>query len=152
MPTNPEVFYLSAEDYQGQSTVPNLVQKMSGEEVEALLLETMALIDAYIGDGWTPFDDDQEFTFPRDIDEDANGNIAIPRPVSLATRLIADAILEERQKGVLPHQVASEGNEGHSYSKYAKSLETEQGFDVFPPSAIALLQKYRRAGGVWVVE
>lgn len=152
MPSNPETFYLSAEDYRDQTTVPSLVTPLSDDEVTSLLLETMALMDAYIGDGWLPHEDDQEFIFPRSVDEDASGVAFIPRPVALAARMVADAILEERHKGVLPHMVASESSEGHSYAKHNRTVEPDMGFDVLPPSAIALLQRYRRMGGVWAVD
>jgi hypothetical protein len=152
MPSNPETFYLTAADYREQTTVPTLITPLTPEEVTDLLLETMVLIDAYVGDGWILFEDDQEFIFPRSVDEDEDGDADVPRPVALATRMIADAILEERQKGVLPHQVASESSEGHSYQKHTQSIEVDQGFAVFPPSAVALLQKYRRVGGQWAVE
>lgn len=151
MPTNPETFYLSAATYREKSTVPALVTPMAPEEVEELLLETMALIDAYVGDGWAPHDDDQEFIFPRSADEDVNGTAEVPRSIALATRIIADAMLEERQKGILPHQVAGESSEGHSYQKHTRSIEPTQGFDLFPSSAIALLAKYRRFGGSYAV-
>lgn len=152
MPTEPEIFYLTEEEYRAQTTVPSLVGSsgspvLSEDEVESLLLETMALIDAYIGDGWTPFDEDQEFIFPRLRDEDDEGNAFIPRSVSLATRLIADAIVQQRKRGVLPHEVSSEGNLGHSVTKRERGAAIEVGFDVFPPNAIAILQKYRLAGG-----
>ncbi len=151
MPLNPETFYLSAVDYRSQTTVPNLITPLTDDSVELLLLETMAVIDAYIGEGWTPHESDQEFIFPRSVDEDLDGESVIPRSVSLATRLIADAIMEERRTGVLPHLVASEGNEGHSYSKTTQSMN-ELEFQVIPPTALALLQKFRRIGGQWAVE
>lgn len=152
MPTSPETFYLSASDYQGKSTVPTLVTPLTEEEVEELLLETMTLIDAYIGEGWSPSDENQEFIFPRSVDEDVDGNAEVPRSIALATRMIADAILEERQKGVLPHQVVGESSEGHSYQKHSRTIEPQQGFDVFPPIAIAILTKYRRVGGQFAVD
>lgn len=139
--------YLTAADYRTQTTVPDLVSPLTDEEVEALLLEAMALLDAYVGEGWVPFTDGQEFIFPRCQDEDANGDPFIPRPVSLATRIAADAILEERHKGVLPHQVASEGNLGHSYAKHNRTAQPDLHFDVIPPKAMALLEKFKRAGG-----
>lgn len=151
MPSNPETLYLSEADYREQTTVSPLVTPLTPEEVTSLLLETMALMDAYIGEGWTPFDQDQEFIFPRAADEDVDGNAEVPRTVAIATRMIADAILEEREKGVLPHQVAGESSEGHSYTKHTRQIDPQQGFDVFPPSAIALLTKYRRVGGQWAV-
>ena len=152
MPSNPETYYLSAEDYREQTTVPNLITPLTGDSVELLLLETMAIIDAYIGEGWIPYEDDQEFIFPRSVDEDSDGEPVIPRFVALATRMIADAIIEERRSGILPHLVASESNEGHAYSKHARSIEPDRGFDAIPPSAQALLEKYRKVGGQWAVE
>lgn len=156
MPVNPEIFYLTADDYRTQTSVLSLVGSseapvLSDDAVESLLLETMSVIDAYIGDGWTPFDDDQEFIFPRYQDEDASGVAFIPRAVSLSTRLIADAILQKRQKGVLPHELESESNLGHSFTKKASGGATPLGFDVIPPSALALLQKYRLAGGQFAI-
>lgn len=151
MPTTPDMLYLEAEDYQDQTKAPTLVSPLSGEEVDEILLEAMTLIDAYIGDGWTPFDDEQEFIFPREQDEDSDGNAEIPRPIAIATRMIADAILLRRQKGVLPHEVASESNLGHSYQKHTRSAEPDPGFEWVPPDALALLQKYRRVGGCFAV-
>jgi hypothetical protein len=152
MSTDPETFYLSAADYRGKSLVSALVTPLTSEEVEELLLETMVLIDAYIGEGWSPSSENQEFIFPRYVDEDVNGTAEVPRSIALATRIIADAILEERQKGVLPHQVAGESSEGHSYQKHGRIIEPQQGFELFPPSAIALLTKYRRVGGQWAAD
>lgn len=152
MPSNPDTFYLTAEVYKAQTTVSPLVTLLTEEEVTDVLLEAMTLIDAYIGDGWMPYDDEQEFIFPRSLDEDANEDPYIPRPISLATRMIADAILEEREKGVLPHQVAGEGSEGHSYTKHSRMVEPDSGFEVIPPSALALLQKFKRTGGQWAVD
>lgn len=156
MPTNPEIFYLTEAEYRNQTTVPSLVgssesEVLTDDEVESLLLEAMALIDAYIGDGWTPYDDDQEFIFPRYQDEDASETAFIPRAVSLSTRLIADAILQQRQKGVLPHELESESNLGHSFSKKASGATTPFGFDVIPPTALGLLQKYRLGGGQFAI-
>jgi hypothetical protein len=150
MPSNPDVFYLSAKDYQKQTSVPALVEPLTGDAVTQLLLETMALMDAYVGSGWAPFDPDQEFIFPRSDDRADDGTSFIPRPVALATRIIADAILEERSKGVLPHQVVSESSEGHSYTKHYSSLEV--GFEVIPPNAQVFLDKYRRHGGQFAVQ
>lgn len=152
MPSDPELFYLEVEDYQDQTTVPTTIDAMTDDEVESLLLETMAVIDAYIGSGWAPFDDSQEFIFPRCQDEDDDGNAFIPRPVSLATRMIADAIVQQRQKGVSPHEVASETNLGHSYSKKDSVVSGDHGFEVVPPSACGLLEKYKRQGGMWAVD
>src|SRR5947209_390827 len=114
--SDPDNMYLEADDYKEQTTVLTLVSALSGEAVTSLLLETMAEIDAYIGAGWAPLVDGQEFIFPRFRDTDSDGSAVIPRPVSLATRMIADAILRQRKKGVLPHEVASESKLGHSYS------------------------------------
>ncbi len=151
MPSNPELFYLDEEDYQAQTTVPNLVDPLSDDAVELLLLETMAVIDAYVGQGWTPYDDDQEFIFPRYQDEGDDGEPFIPRPVSLATRMIADAIMQQRQSGVSPHEVASETNLGHSYSK-KEATPADAGFDFIPSTALALLEKYKRQGGMFGID
>lgn len=151
MPENPEHFYLSVADYKAQTLVPSIVNSMSDDAVGSLLLETMALIDAYIGDGWMPFDDDQEFIFPRCRDEDSDGSPFIPRPVSLATRMTADSLMQKRQKGISPHEVASETNLGHSYTRKESTVESDIGFEDIPPSAIALLEKYKQGGGVFAV-
>lgn len=161
---NPEVFYVTANEYQGLSedaqteavtllktTVPALVSPLSGDEVTALLLEAMVQIDAYVGGGWEPLEDGQEFTFPRCQDTDDDGEPVIPRAVALATRMVADAILLKRKRGVLPHEVASESKLGHSYSKHARVSAPEPGFEHFPPEAMAVLDRagfYRKTGGM----
>ncbi|HEV7282301.1 MAG TPA: hypothetical protein VGN57_19015 [Pirellulaceae bacterium] len=150
MPSNPELFYLTAADYRTQSTVQTLLQAKTNEEVESLVIEAMALIDAYIGSGWAPYDDEQEFVFPRTQDENA-GETFIPRRVALATRMVADSMLERRHKGVLPHEVASWGGEGHSYTKHKRTQEAEIGFESFPPEVYPLLDPYRRVGGYFAV-
>ena len=156
MPSEPEIFYLTVEEYRAQTTVPSLVGSsdsgpLTDDAVESLLLETMAVIDAYIGDGWTPYDDDQEFIFPRYQDEDDDGAAFVPRAVSLSTRMVADAILQKRQKGVLPHEVESESNLGHSVTKRALGSNIELPFSQIPPEAIGLLQRYRLNGGTFAI-
>lgn len=152
MPSNPSLFYITAADYRAKTKVPDLVGAdddgaMSDDEVEELVLETMAMIDAYIGEGWIRNEDDQEFIFPRIQDEEDNTPY-IPRSIALATRLIADAIVSKQSGRMLAHEVTSETNLGHSYTK-KDSSQAESGFEIFPPSAIALLDKYRRLGGVF---
>lgn len=159
--SDPTYFYLTADEYVGTgegeeavaglTQVPTLVTPLSSEAVTALLLETMAQIDAYCGGGWTPFEDDQEFIFPRCQDTDSDGNALIPRSVALATRMIADAILSKRAEGVLPHEVASEANLGHSVTRKA-TQQVEQGFEHFPPAVFGLLQKYRKFGGMMALD
>lgn len=155
--SDPTYFYLTADEYAGTDTtdgitqVPTLVSALSSDEVTALLLETMAQIDAFCGGGWTPFEDDQEFIFPRYQDTDSDGNALIPRPVALATRMIADAILTKRSEGVLPHEVASETNLGHAYTRKQTS-QSEPGFEHFPPEACGLLQQYRKTGGMFALD
>ena len=140
--TNPDVFYLSADDYRAQTLVPALVTPLSDDAVTSLLLEVMVDIDAYIGVGWTPLKDGQEFIFPRYQDTDPG----MPRSIAIATRLIADAILTKRSKGVLPHEVVSEGNLGHNYQKKA-TPQARAGFEYFPPEACAKLEPFIRSGG-----
>ena len=141
--TDPSVFYLSVADYREQTLAPTPISKLADSAVKSLLLETMARIDAYVGGGWEPFADGQEFIFPRSADEDDDGNAVIPRPVQLATRMIADAVVKKRQSGVLAHEVASESNLGHSYQRKTGSRAGEYGFEDFPPEAAKLLEQYR---------
>ena len=156
--SDPTIFYLSVDEYAGTdevdglTTVPTLVDQLSSEQVKALLLETMVEIDGYCGSGWTPFNDEQEFTFPRYQDTDDDGNPVIPRPVALSTRMIADAILQKRQKVMLPHEVESESNLGHSYTKRKQTQEAEFGLEHWPPQAFKHLEKYRRIGGTLAIE
>lgn len=156
MPSNPSTFYLSVSDYRSKTQYPSLAGTtavLSNDDATDLILEAMVSIDAYIGAGWTPFADDQEFIFPREQDEDSDGNAEIPRAVAIATRMVADAILQKRpqngNKGVLPQELQSESNEGHAYSKRNRTIEPEPGFEWWPPEAFAYLQKYRRVGGVF---
>jgi len=130
--------------------VPSLLPKGS-TKCNAVLLEAMMQIDAYIGGGWSKYDDDQEFIFPRCQDEDSNGDPQVPRPISVATRIIADAILKRRQTGVLPHELQSESNLGHSYSRKNQGTP-EFGFEHFPPEAIALLQDFKQFGGTLALD
>lgn len=150
--SNPDTFYLTAEEYGQQTTVPTLVNQLPGNQVTSLLLETMAEIDGYIGGGWTPFDDEQEFIFPRCQDTDSEDNAVIPRPVSLATRMIADAILSKRVKGVLPHELAGESNLGHTYNKRQRTIEPPLGLEHWPPQAFVHLDRYCHHGGQLAVD
>lgn len=150
MPSNPELFYLTAADYKPKTTVPSLVSALSDDAAEELLLEAMASIDAYIGKGWPPFEDEQEFIFPRSVDEDSSGDAFIPRSVAIATRMVADAILQKRQNGgkrILPSEVASESNLGHSYTKVRSTVERPTGFQWWPEEVFAFLEPYVRRGG-----
>lgn len=149
--TDPALFYLSAEEYREQTTAPTLVSSLSDSAVKPHLLRCMVEIDAYIGEGWTPYTDGQEFVFPRSRDENSAGEPEIPRAVSLATCMIADAILQQRNMGVLPHEVASESNLGHSFTKHTKRVETEKGFEHWPPQVFALLDPLRLNGGFLAV-
>lgn len=161
MPSNPSTFYITVSDYRDETQNPSLVGSgeslvLSNDQVTSLLLEAMVSIDSYIGAGWTPLVDDQEFIFPRAQDEDTDGNAVIPRAVSTVTRMVADAILQKRptggKKGVLAHELASESNEGHSFSKHTRTIEPLQGFEWWPPEAFAYLAKYVRHGGVWAID
>lgn len=160
---DPKLFYVMANEYEGlatdgsevktllTTTVPALVSPLSGDEVKALLLEAMVQIDAFVGGGWEPFEDGQEFIFPRCQDIDSSGKAVIPRPVALVTRMVADAIVTKRKRGVLPHEVASESKLGHSYQKHARGSAPDPGFSHFPPEAMAILERagfYRHQGGI----
>lgn len=144
--TNPTYFYLTAEDYKEQTFVPAMVRDLSDDAIESLLLEIMAGIDAYVGPQ-VRYDSKQEFYFPRYEDtDDAGINPFIPRPVSLATRIIADATLKRRISGVSPHELQSETNLGHSFTRKQTAM-TEKGFEDWPPEAFRLLDQYRNNGG-----
>lgn len=141
---NPELFYLSADEYRTQSTAQALVSPLTDEQVTALLLEIMVAVDGYVGNGWTPLDDGQEFVFPRYQDTDAGDNGTIPRPVALVTRVLADALLTLRARGVLPHMVASESSLGLTMKQ---TKQPEPGYEWWPPEAFAYLEQYRWNGG-----
>lgn len=149
---NPDTWYLTAAEYRAQSTVPTLFSSSSDAEVQSLLLEVMAGIDAFIGGGWEPFTDGQEFIFPRVQDTDDDEEAMIPRSVSLATRMIADAVLKKRQRGILDHEVASDTRLGRSVVKHKRSIEAEIGTEHWPPEAVLLLQKYKRVGGEFALD
>lgn len=147
MPSNPDLFYLEVDDYRDQTQVPALVSA-TDSVVESLLLEAMVLIDAYIAEGWVRYDDDQEFIFPRIQDTDDDEAPFIPRPIALATRDIADAILTKRSKGILPDEIQSETNLSHSYTKKSQASTIDSGFEIIPSSTAAILEKFRRIGGM----
>lgn len=149
---NPELFYLAEDEYRQQTLCPQLVEPLTDSAVDALLLEVMSAIDAYIGSGYTPYDDDQEFIFPRDKDIDASKEPFIIRPVSLATRILADALMQKRAYGVLPHEVASESNIGHEYTLKKTTTDIEPQFAWFPPEAITLLMPLRNVGGYFSLQ
>ena len=161
MPSNPDNFYITVSDYRDETQNPSLVGTsgspvLSDAQVTSLLLEAMVSIDSYIGAGWTPYADDQEFIFPREQDIDSDDAVEIPRPISIVARMVADAILLRRntggKRGVLAHELASESNEGHSFSKHARTIEPLQGFEWWPPEAFGYLAKYVRHGGVWAID
>lgn len=144
--SDPSTFYLSVDDYREQSSVPDLVDT-DDDVVKSLLLDTMVEIDAYIGGGWAPLEEDQEFLFPRLQDTDDAGDAAIPRCVAIATRKIADAKLQKAVSGVLPHEVATESNLGHSYQKNTQRTEVRRGFEHWPPEVFAILEPVAFVGG-----
>lgn len=148
---NPSLFYLSATDYRAQTQQSALVTPLLDPAVESILLEVMVDIDRYIGAGWIPYDYNQEFIFPRDIDTDATSTPYIPRDVALATRLIADALLLKRSKGILPQEIESESKFNHSYTKRKRSIERDPGFEYWPDEAFSKLDHYRRTGGMFAV-
>ncbi|QDT46168.1 hypothetical protein Pan258_01850 [Symmachiella dynata] len=159
MPSNPDTFYLSVSAYRDKTQYPSLAgtsDVLSDDAATDLILEAMMSIDSYIGAGWTPLADDQEFIFPREQDTDSAGIAEIPRPIAIVTRMVADAILLKRPKGgkrgVLPQEISSESNEGHSYSKHSRTIEPLQGFEWWPREAFGYLQKFVRHGGVWAVD
>lgn len=147
---DPSVFYLSVSDYRAQSAVPSLLPTEDAA-VKSLLLETMVEIDAYIGGGWARLDDDQEFLFPRIQDTDDAGDASIPRCVAIATRKIADAKLQKADAGILPHEIATESNLGHSYQKNTQRTEVRRGFEHWPPEVFAILEPVAFAGGEFAV-
>lgn len=138
--------YLSADAFRAKTQAPTLVTPLTDEEVEDLIIEAMIEIDAYAGDGWTPHDDAQEYVFPRLQDTDGEDNGTVPPTVALATRILADAILQQRSGGVLAHEVESETNLGHSYTK-RRGAQAPPGYEHWPPRLFALLANYRSFGG-----
>lgn len=142
MPSDPSLFYVTVSDYKTKS-----LQSLSGftnDQLKALLLDAMSQVDSYVGQGWKPFDEDQEFIFPRSSDE-TDGTAFIPRAITSATIIIADSILLMRTKGFRPDDIQSESADGTSYTKrQKKSLH-----NVIPDEAVTLLDEYRIGlGGV----
>jgi hypothetical protein len=147
--SDPDHFYETVANYKTLTQQSALVSVLTDGQVKALLLEAMSLIDGYIGRGWEPFATDQEFIFPRSQDQDSEGTAFVPRPVTTAARLVADAVMLRRTKGISPDEVQSESHLGFSYQKKQSPIHNENGFAWFPQEAIALLEQYRRNGGVF---
>lgn len=151
MPSDPSTYYVTVDDYRTSTSVPNLVGPdnngpLSDDQVKSLILRVMVEIDGYVGGRGTPLEDEQEFIFPRDGDVDSSGAADIPRPVTLAAVAIADAILQKRERGVLPDEVASEGNLGHSYSKFDRA-QRPVGYEHWPNEAFVYLEGFWAKGG-----
>jgi len=155
MPSNPTYFYITVDDYRTQSQAQSYVPA-EDDDVTTLILEAMVSIDAYIGKGWTPYADSQEFIFPREQDEDSNETPFIPRPISLAARKVADAILLKRQKsgeqGVLAHEVASESNLGHSFQRKENKIDVPMGFEWWPRDVFGIIEPFIRHGGYLAID
>ena len=155
MPSDPTYFYITVANYRTQSQAQSCVPA-DDDAVESVILEAMVSIDAYIGKGWTPYASSQEFIFPREQDEDAAETPFIPRSISIATRKVADAILLKREKtgeqGVLAHEVASESNLGHSFSRKQNVIDAPLGFEWWPRDVFGLVQDYIRHGGYLAID
>ena len=151
MPANPKL-YISVDDYQESSRVKHLIEHLEDDQIEEYIIEAMIIIDARIGPGWNPSDDTQEFIFPRDIDveDDRLTEPWIPRPIVTATRLIVDDIIKKEATGVLPHEIQSETNHAHSYSKF-ESSKSDRSFGDISPRALALLESFINSGGHFAV-
>lgn len=145
--SDPTDFYETVDNFKTLTQQSTLTGALTDDQVKALLLETMTVIDGYVGRGWTPFTEGQEFIFPRSIDEDSSGSSFIPRSVTLATRMIADAILVKRSKGVTPDELVSETDIGYSYTKASQNGNIDPLYSWIPKDALALLAECRRVGG-----
>lgn len=137
MPSDPSLFYVTVSDYQTKSL--QSLSGLSNDQIKALVLDAMSQVDSYVGQGWKPFDEDQEFIFPRKSDKDDDGNGFIPRAITSATIIIADSILLMRTKGFRPDDIQSESADGTSYTKRQKRAL----HNVIPDEAVTLLEKYR---------
>jgi len=137
--------YCSLADYKAESLQQSYVATLSDTQITNLLLDVQLHIDSYIGNGWTPFDEEQEYVFPREVDTDSDGNSTIPRAVKAATILTADSILVKRTKGVSPDEIQSESDLGYSYTKFSKV--NEQSHSVIPKDALSLIDKYALGSG-----
>lgn len=138
MPSDPSLFYVTVDNYKTLSLQSSHLASLSDDQVKSLVLDAMQQVDGYVGLGWKPFDDEQEFIFPRSSDEDDDGVAFIPRAVTSATVIIADSILLRRTKGFSPDDIQSESALGVSYTKRAKTAKHH----TIPDEAIGLLQEY----------
>lgn len=144
MPSDPSLFYVSVADYKTLSLQSSHLASLSDDQVKSIVLDAMQQVDGYVGLGWKPFDDEQEFIFPRLHDEN-DGTAFIPRAITSATVIIADSILLRRTKGFSPDDIQSESALGFSYTKRTQVKQHH----TIPDEAVSLIQDYRIGlGGV----
>ena len=151
MPSDPTYLYIEIADYRSDTNQSSLVGPddatgpLTDTQVKSLILESMVMIDGFVGEGWEPFDEDQEFVFPRCIDTDSAGAVDLPRTLTIAARLLCDHILVNRTKGINPDDIQSESDLGYSYSKFDRKSKTNS--TQLPDAVVELLERYRVAGG-----
>lgn len=143
--TDPTHFYITVDQYTTDTTQSGHVVGLSSDEVKSLILDSMVLIDAFIGKGGVPFDESQEFIFPRSEDVDSSGNAFVPRKLTLATRLLCDHLIVTRTKGVSPSEIASESDLGYSYSKFDRALKGN--YTSLPDTVYELIEDYILGSG-----
>jgi hypothetical protein len=131
---NPDTYYITVSDYSDTTAQSQIVSALSPDQKNNLILEAMTLIDAHIGEGWERADSEQEFIFPRTIDI----NPLIPRPITIATRLLADRLIVKQTKGILPDEMQSESDQGYSYSRFT----TQKKHSILSDEILSLLDKY----------
>ena len=136
MPNDPSIFYVSVADYRARTNQSAHVTTLTDSQVKSLILDSMVMIDGQIGLGWVPFDEDQEFIFPRLSDTDSSGAF-VPRAITSATVLLADSLLVRRAKGFNPEDILSETDQGYSYTK-----KERQSNSVLPEEVEALIQPF----------
>lgn len=145
MPNDPDTLYIELADYRKKSRAKPIIQQMEDEDLTEYIIEAMTLMDSYLGTAWNRDEEDQEFIFPRDIDTDQLEAPYIPRGISLACRIIVDNLVRKDMGGVAAHEVQSESNAGHSYSKF-DGAQPERGFGDIPPRAMGLLAPFAENG------
>lgn len=150
MASAPDTLYITEQEYRKTTRIKPIVQSMDQEAVVDYIVEAMMLIDRKVGTAWVKDDEDQEFAFPRDIDTEDLDSPYIPRGVVMACKLIADALIKKDMGAVNAHEIQSETNAGHSYTKVEQS-RAERGFEDIPPRAMAHLAEFCEGGMFFAV-
>lgn len=145
MPAAPDTLYITVEEYRDHSKIKPIITRFEDVDVEDYIVEAMMLIDGYIGTAWNRDSSDQEFIFPRDIDTEDLEAPYIPRGIETACRMICDVIIKKDMGAVSAHEIQSETNAGHSYTK-VQGNRPERGFEDIPPRALGILSQYAENG------